>query len=157
MLTASEKRIIREIQNDLPLCERPFLEIAERVGVTEEEVLQTVDSLLERGLMRRFGAAVRHQRVGYKANALVVWRAPEGRVEEVGLRVASFREVTHCYQREPLPGWPYNLYAMVHKHTQAECLEVIRQISKAIEIDDYLMLFSSRELKRASMLYFIED
>ncbi len=157
MLTDNERMVIREIQYDLPLSPRPFLEIAERTGLTEDEVLSTVDSLLERGLMRRFGAAVRHQHVGYKGNAMVVWNVPEERVDEVGTRLAAFPEVTHCYEREPQPGWPYNVYAMVHKHSQAECLELVRRISAAIEVDDYLMLFSTRELKRASMLYFLDD
>lgn len=157
MLTETEQRIIREIQYDLPLSPRPFREIAARAGVTEEEVLRTVDSLLKRGLMRRFGAAVRHQHVGYRGNAMVVWNVPGERVDEVGMRLAGFREVTHCYEREPRPGWPYNVYAMVHKHSRSECRELVRGISAAIGVDDYLMLFSTRELKRASMLYFPED
>jgi DNA-binding Lrp family transcriptional regulator len=154
MLSDFEKRVVRELGSDLPLAERPFADIAWRLGVTEEQVLATIKDFLRRGLMRRFGAALRHQRVGYGGNALVAWVVPPDEIERVGLAVAAYPEVTHCYQRATVPGWPYNLYSMVHRHSEAECRDLIRRISTAVGIDEYIVLFSTAELKRSSMQYF---
>ncbi len=154
MLSDFEKRVIRELGDDLPLESRPFAAMAHRLGVTEEKLLDTIRDLRRRGLLRRFGAALRHQRVGYGGNALVAWVVPPDRIEEVGRAVAAYPEVTHCYQRAPAPGWPYNLYSMVHRRSETECRELVRRISAAIGVEDYIVLFSTAELKRSSMQYF---
>lgn len=154
MLSDYEKQAIRELQGDLPVESRPFAGMARRLGVTEEKLLETVADFLQRGLMRRFGAALRHQRVGYSGNALVAWVVPSAEIERVGPAIAAFPEVTHCYQRATAPGWPYNLYSMVHRPSEAECRELVRQISDAVGIGEYLVLFSTAELKRSSMQYF---
>ena len=153
-LNEFEKRVIRELGDDLPLTRRPFAAMAQRLGVTEDELLETVRDFLRRGLLRRFGAALRHQRVGYGGNALVAWVVPPDRIEEVGLAVAAYPEVTHCYQRATVPGWPYNLYSMVHRRSEAECRDLVRRIGAAVGVEDYIVLFSTAELKRSSMQYF---
>jgi DNA-binding Lrp family transcriptional regulator len=154
MLSDFEKRVIRELGGDLPLESSPFADMARHLNVTEEQLLDTIRDFLRRGLLRRFGAALRHQRVGYGGNALVAWVVPPDRIEEVGRAVAAFPEVTHCYQRATAPGWPYNLYSMVHRRSEAECRELVRQISAAVNVKDYIVLFSTAELKRSSMQYF---
>lgn len=154
MLSEFEKRVVREIQGDLPLESRPFAAMARRLGVTEGQLLDTVKNFLERGLLRRFGAALRHQRVGYGGNALVAWVVPPDEIEPVGHSIAAYPDVTHCYQRATAPGWPYNLYSMVHRHSEAECRELVRRIGEALGIKQYILLFSTAELKRSSMQYF---
>ncbi|MBE0466267.1 MAG: Lrp/AsnC family transcriptional regulator [Candidatus Desulforudis sp.] len=154
MLSEFEKRVVREIQGDLPLESRPFAAMARRLGVTEGQLLDTVENFLERGLLRRFGAALRHQRVGYGGNALVAWVVPPDEIEPVGNAIAAYPDVTHCYQRATVPGWPYNLYSMVHRHSEAECRELVRRIGEALGIEQYILLFSTAELKRSSMQYF---
>jgi len=154
MLSDYEKRAVLELQGDLPVESRPFAGMARRLGVTEEALLETTADFLKRGLMRRFGAALRHQHVGYGGNALVAWKVPPADLERAGPAVAAYPEVTHCYQRAPAPGWPYNLYAMVHRPTEAECRELVREISAAAGLGEYVVLFSKAELKRSSMQYF---
>lgn len=154
MLRNFEKRVVRELGSDLPLTERPFADIARRLDVTEEQVLETIKDFLRRGLMRRFGAALRHQRIGYGGNALVAWVVSPDEIERVGLAIAAYPEVTHCYQRATVPGWSYNLYSMVHQHSEAECRDLIRRISTVVGIEEYIVLFSTAELKRSSMQYF---
>ncbi|MBO8128718.1 MAG: Lrp/AsnC family transcriptional regulator [Peptococcaceae bacterium] len=154
MLSEIDKQIIREIQSRFPITERPFAVIGERVGLSEEEVFSRVQQYLKEGKLKRLGAALKHQRVGYLANAMIVWRVPEDRIDQVGEQLASFEEVTHCYHRATAPGWPFNVYCMVHKHTREECYEAARRLSEAVGIKDYFLLFSTRELKRTSMSYF---
>ncbi|MFP4031011.1 MAG: Lrp/AsnC family transcriptional regulator [Desulfococcaceae bacterium] len=154
MLTDLEKKVIAAVQGDIPVVERPFEAIARRIGASEDEVIDTLQSLRDRGVLRRFGATLKHQRSGYKANAMMAWRIPEDRIERVGETVAGFSEVTHCYRRDPAGDWPYNLYSMIHARDEAGCFEIARRMSAAVGETDYKLLFSRRELKKTSMQYF---
>lgn len=156
MLTELEKQLVKELQSGLPLVSRPFAEIGRRLGLSEEAVLEKLQAFKDSGHLKRLGAAIRHQRVGFAGNALVAWRVPEDRLDEVGRTLAGFKEITHCYQRVTRPGWPYNLYTMVHKPTRDECAGLVRRLAEQVGVDDYLVLFSDRELKRTSMTYFAE-
>jgi DNA-binding Lrp family transcriptional regulator len=154
MVDELDKKIIGLIQGDLPLAPRPFAVLAEKVGITEEEFVQRVRSLKKLGIMRRFGATLRHQEAGLSANAMVAWLVPDDRIEEVGRLMAQFREVTHCYQRHPQKDWKYNLYTMIHGDNEQACYRIAQWMSEQTGIDDYLLLFSEREFKKTSMQYF---
>ncbi|MCK5695150.1 MAG: Lrp/AsnC family transcriptional regulator [Desulfobacula sp.] len=154
MLTDLEKIIITMLQADTPVVKRPFLEMAEKIGITEEKFLNIVKDLDDRGMIRRFGATLKHQKSGFKANAMVAWKVDEDRVEKTGNIMATFREITHCYRRNPAPGWKYNLYTMVHASSEDECYALVKKISKAVGEDEYELLFSRKELKKTSMKYF---
>lgn len=153
-LTDLEKKIISLLQTDIPVTRRPFLEMAKKIGITEEQFLKVLNDLNDNTMIRRFGATLKHQKSGYTANAMVAWQIPEDRVEEVGAVMATFREVTHCYRRNPAPGWENNLYTMVHGASEEECYAIVDKISKAIREDTYTLLFSRQELKKTSMKYF---
>lgn len=157
MLTDLEKRVIASIQHDIPIVERPYLELARTVGVSEELYLATLQSLCDRGIIRRLGATLKHQRTGYRANAMGAWIVPEERIEAVGRTMAAFRQVSHCYRRDPTPEWPYNLYTMIHAESEAACRETAQAMSRASGVADYALLFSRRELKKTSMVYFPTD
>ncbi len=154
MFTDLEKKIIALLQTDIPVVQRPFKEMAEKIGITEEQFLTVLNDLNDRGMIRRFGATLKHQKSGFKANAMVAWNVPEDQVEKTGAIMAGFQEITHCYRRNPAPGWKYNLYTMVHATSEEECYEIVRQISDAVGQDDYELLFSKKELKKTSMKYF---
>lgn len=154
MIDDIDKLIIRSIQGDIPLEPRPFAILASRIGIKEEEFILRIKRLKERGIIRRFGATLRHQIAGFSANAMVAWHVPEDRIDEIGRILASFKEVTHCYQRRPQKDWHYNLYTMIHADTRERCYEIVKEMSKVIEIDDYELLFSEKEYKKTSMRYF---
>ncbi|MCJ7593689.1 MAG: Lrp/AsnC family transcriptional regulator [Desulfobacterales bacterium] len=154
MIDELSKRVIHLIQGDLPLDPRPFAILAKRLGITEEAFVQKVRNLKNEGIIRRFGATLRHQEAGFSANAMVAWIVPEERIEEVGRAMAEFREVTHCYQRRTHKGWKYNLYTMVHGDNDEECRRIAERISTETGMDEYALLFSEREFKKTSMQYF---
>lgn len=157
MLTELEKKVIASIQEDMAVTERPYLEISQKLGISEESLLETLKNLRARGVIRRFGATLRHQRTGYSANAMVAWQVSEDRVDEVGEKMAAFRQVSHCYRRNPTDSWPYNLYTMIHANDEQLCRETAREMAEAAEIDTYTILFSREELKKTSMVYFPFD
>jgi DNA-binding Lrp family transcriptional regulator len=154
MLTEIEKKIVKALQNDLPLCPQPFKAIAEEIGISENELLVEIHRLKQQEIIRRFGAIVRHRNLGITANAMVVWRVPKEKSQEIGAIMAAFPEVSHCYERPTYPDWHYNLFTMVHGKSKDECQKVIAQISERTGIKDYKQLYSTRELKKVSMKYF---
>ena len=157
MLTDLEKKVIASIQEDIAIVERPYLEISEALGISEETLLATLDDLCKRGVIRRFGATLRHQQTGYNANAMVAWQVDEDRVEDVGQTLAAFRQVSHCYRRNPTGSWPYNLYTMVHARDEDSCCTTASEMAAATGIENYTLLFSREELKKTSMVYFPSD
>ena len=157
MLTDLDKQIIAFIQGDISITARPYLEIAEEMGISEDVLLERLKRLCDKGIIRRFGATLRHQKSGYPANAMAAWQVDEENIDEVGERMAAFREISHCYRRNPQNHWPYNLYTMIHAKDEASCIEIARNISKETSIDNYTLLFSRAELKKTSMEYFPTD
>jgi DNA-binding Lrp family transcriptional regulator len=154
MLSNLEKKIIALLQGDLPIVRHPFRAIAEHLGIEENRLLQILQDLSRRGIIRRFGATLRHQKSGFEANAMVAWQVDASRVEEVGEKMAEFSQVTHCYHRNPNHRWPYNLYTMIHAGDEESCVDTARRISEATGVETYTLLFSRRELKKTSMAYF---
>jgi DNA-binding Lrp family transcriptional regulator len=154
MLSEQEKKVIAAIQGDIPVCERPYRQLAESIGLSEDALLTTLADLRRRNLIRRFGATLRHQKSGYSANAMGAWQVEEDRVEAVGRTMASCRQISHCYRRNPTPEWPYNLYTMIHAESEAACWEIAREMATQTGVAHYTLLFSRRELKKTSMTYF---
>jgi DNA-binding Lrp family transcriptional regulator len=157
MLTELEKKVIASIQKDMMIAQRPYLEISQNLGITEDALLETLADLCKRGVIRRFGATLRHQQTGYHANAMVAWQVDEDRIDEVGKKMASFRQVSHCYRRNPTKSWPYNLYTMVHAGDKDSCRKTAGQMASAAGVENYTLLFSKEELKKTSMVYFPSD
>ncbi len=156
-----EKALARLLQADLPLVEHPFAAIARILlecgyDVDESWVLERTAAWVDSKVVRRFGAAIKHHKTGFSANAMGVWSCGEERVEEVGRIMASFKEVSHCYQRPTTPTWPANLYTMIHGRTRAEVESVAARIHEATGLETPRLLYSVREFKKASMKYFAE-
>lgn len=154
MLTDLEKKVVAAVQGDIPICKHPYRELAEQLGISEEAFLTELKALDDRKLIRRFGATLRHQKSGYTANAMVAWIVDEDRVEAVGKIMAAFRQVSHCYRRDPAPDWPYNLYTMVHAMSEVSCRETAAAMAAEADVETYTLLFSVREFKKTSMKYF---
>jgi DNA-binding Lrp family transcriptional regulator len=154
--TEGEKNYIRELQKDLEIIERPFLKSSQKLGITEEQLLEKVKQYEEIGVMRRFAAILRHREVGFTANGMIVWKVPDERIEEVGEKLGAFPQISHCYQRPVYPDWPYSVFSMVHCKSIADAEELAKQIQKQVEVNDYKILFSSREFKKTRVEYFVE-
>ena len=157
MLTELEKKVIASIQEDIAITEKPYLEISRALGISEDELLETLNDLCRRGVIRRFGATLRHQQTGYNANAMVAWQVDEDQIDRVGEKMAAFRQVSHCYRRNPTDSWPYNLYTMVHAGDEESCRQIAGEMAAAAGVENYTLLFSKEELKKTSMVYFPSD
>ena len=149
---------VRALQEDLFLVPHPFARAAARLGLSEESLLDKARELEAAGIMRRFGAVLRHRRVGYTANGMACWVVPEARIEEVGRRAAGFPQVSHCYRRLAYPPrWPYTLFTMIHGQGKGEVEEVATAIAERTGAEDYVILYSTTEYKKERVKYFTEE
>ncbi len=148
--------IVRCLQEDLPLVERPFRDWAHSLCMEETELIRTIDEWKRYGFMRRFAAVLNHRQVGFGFNGMVVWNCPDDRIDEYGRILASHHEVSHCYHRPSYPEWPFNLYAMVHGRSAGDCREVAEMLGEAIRLKTYEILFSTREYKKIRLKLFRE-
>lgn len=154
-LTEFDKNIIRELQHGIPLCSKPFKIIADRLGIKEDELIERLRTFKENGIIRRFGARVKHNKAGYKENIMVLWQVPQEKLEETGSVMAGYSEISHCYVRPKLPDLPYNLYTMIHGREEGDAVKIIKKISEVTDIRDYKLLVTEKEYKKTSPLYFI--
>jgi DNA-binding Lrp family transcriptional regulator len=148
-----DKKIGKSVQGDIPLAERPYRSLGEEIGLDEKTVIETVQRLLKEGTIRKFGAILRHQRAGYRRNAMVIWAVPDGETDRAGRIFSSFKEVTHCYERMPALEGRYNLFTMVHFRDQ-DMEWGTKKLALAAGIKDYRVLESLEEFKKTSMGYF---
>ncbi len=155
-LTELDKRIVRVLQDDFPLVEEPYKTLAEQVGVSEEQFLECVRNMQATKKIRKMGAVLRHREVGFTANVLVAWEVPAERLDEIAQQMTASPAVSHCYDRNTAPGWPYNLYTMVHGRNRAECEQVVAELGEKAHITNHVMLYSKHEWKKTAMKYFCE-
>jgi DNA-binding Lrp family transcriptional regulator len=146
--------VIRALQGDMPVISEPYAPAAEQVGISQDELLAHLKGMQERGLLRRVAAILFHRRAGFSANGMGVWKVPEDRVLEVGARMASFRGISHCYERPTYPDWPYALFTMAHGRSKDECDAILEAISKDTGIEERSVLYSSTEFKKIRLKYF---
>lgn len=153
-LSSVEKKLVVLLSESLPLVPRPYLFLAKRLNLSEEEVIEGIQALLKKKIIRRFGATVRHDRSGYRGNVMVAWLVPSERIEEVGRILAQKPFITHCYVRKTTPYWPYNFYTMLHAEDEATCLRLVRELSQELALPSYELLFTEKEVVRRTRRYF---
>lgn len=151
--TCSERALVRTLQDDLGEGLAPYDRIRNQ--------LPLVRQWMQSGVIRRMGAVLQHRRAGLSYNAMTVWNIPDDQVQAAGTIMATFPQVTHCYERPRQPQWPANLYGMVHGSTKRECeatAAMIHQalVSAGIRAAKPQLLYSTREFKKNSMRYFQE-
>lgn len=163
LTTESDKLRVRLLSGDIPHTLTPFTDWCNQCGYGLDEFLEGAREDLATRRMRRFGAVLRHQEAGFAHNAMVCFCIDERReggnvVAEAGAVLAADSHVSHCYERAPFEGFPYNVYAMFHAESAeelerfiADAAQSISTISQQVE---YAVLLSLRELKKTSYTFF---
>lgn len=98
-LTQQEKEILNVLQDDLPLVERPFQVLAERLNMSEDEFLCRVNDLKKRGYIRRVGSFLNSRALGYRGS-LVGLEVDKKNLPDVAKVINAFNGVTHNYERD---------------------------------------------------------
>jgi DNA-binding Lrp family transcriptional regulator len=146
--------VIRATQGPMEPVATPFDAAAGRLGMSVPALLDHLESMRERRALRRVAAILFHRRAGFSANGMGVWQVPEERILELGPRMASFRGISHCYQRPTYADWPYSVFTMAHGRSKHECDAILDSIAADTGIDGRRTLYSSTEFKKIRMLYF---
>jgi DNA-binding Lrp family transcriptional regulator len=157
MPTARDIELVRVLQRDVPLVVEPFVQWADEVSLSLEQLIGEAERFIVEGRMRRFAAVLRHQKAGFISNGMAVWKVPPERAEEVGRIMASFRAVSHCYRRPTYPHWPYSHFTMIHGRNEAEVEAVADAIANETGIAERLVLYSLREFKKTRVPYFVPE
>jgi DNA-binding Lrp family transcriptional regulator len=153
-----DRAIVRATQGDLPIVSEPYAEAAREVGMPVEKLVEHLEGMVERRLLRRVAAILFHRRAGFSANGMGVWKVPQDRVLEAGSRMAAFRGISHCYERPTYADWPYQLFTMAHGRSKEECDAILDAVEADIGcIEQRSTLYSSTEFKKVRLLYFTED
>jgi DNA-binding Lrp family transcriptional regulator len=155
-LSGDQKELVRLLQDGLPIQREPFVGAGAQLGWPVERIVEQIREWMGMGIVRRFGAVVRHRDLGFAANGMAVFRAAEAQADEAGRRLAARPEVSHCYRRPPLEDFPFNLYAMVHGRSENQVRQAVAAMAAEAGLTDYDVLFSVTEFKKASMRYFVE-
>ena len=156
-LSDIEKRVLAVLQEGFPRSESPYKEMAEKAGIETKQLLSVSENWKREGKLRRIGAIVDHFKVGLAGGAMVVWEVEEERVEQVGEKLAGFREVSHAYERNTVENWPYNVYTMVHGANFEEVEKTAARMSQACGVSNYRILVTEKELKKVPPTYITES
>jgi len=146
----------RLLEAGLPLAARPYQALAERIGASEQAVLEQVRHWSEDGLFRRVGLVLKHRALGFRANAMLVMDIPDEQVDEVGRRLGQAVGINLCYQRpRRLPDWPYNLFCMVHGREREQVCQLIENLLAEHGLSEvpHRLLFSTRAFKQCGGRY----
>jgi len=151
-----DRAVIRALQGDMPVVPEPYAPAAAELGISQERLLAHLEGMVERHLLRRVAAILFHRRAGFSANGMGVWKVPDDRVLELGMRMASFRGISHCYQRPTYADWPYSVFTMAHGRSKEECDAILDSIAADTGIAERVTLYSSTEFKKIRLLYFTD-
>ena len=153
-LDAIDRQLIVLTQSGLPLTEQPYLELAQQLSLSSEDVMQRLRVMQEHGVIRRIGAVPNHYKLGYGFNGMTVWDVEDEMIDVLGASVAELPFVSHCYQRpRHLPDWPYNLFAMIHAKTEQDANRQIQKVAELLAGHErsHQVLYSSRILKKTGL------
>ena len=153
-LSERDLAVIRATQGPMAAVPEPFAPAAQELGLPVADLLAHLEELRERKALRRVAGILFHRRAGFSANGMGVWKVPEERILEIGPRMASFRGISHCYQRPTYADWPYSVFTMAHGRSREECDAILDSIAADTGIEERSTLYSSTEFKKIRMLYF---
>jgi DNA-binding Lrp family transcriptional regulator len=137
-----DRAIINEIQSDFPISSRPFLELANRLGATEEDVLSRIRLLKERGIIRRIGGNFQSRKLNF-TSTLCAARVPAEKLEQFVETVNRYSGVTHNYLRDH----EYNVWFTFIAPDMKSIDSALKEISEATGVPDILNLPAKRMFK----------
>lgn len=149
-----DRAIMRATQAGLPLHSQPFADVATQVGATEAEVIERFEHWQSNGILRRIAAVPNHYALGYVHNGMTVWNVDDESADALGEKIAALGFVSHCYRRpRHLPGWPYNVFAMVHGRSREQTDQQIKRIADVLgnACRAHDVLWSTRILKKTGL------
>jgi siroheme decarboxylase len=133
-LDTLDRAIINQLQGGFPICERPYAVLAQDFGITEDELIARLQTLLDKKILSRFGPMYHAEKLG-GGLTLAALAVPPERFEEVTAIVNAFPEVAHNYAREH----DLNMWFVLATETPERIAEVIAEIEAQTTLPVYNM------------------
>lgn len=127
-----DRELLQRVQDEFPLESRPFRTIGQRLGIPEKEVLERLDSLRRRGILKHIAPILEMHETGIKASTLIAMRIAEERIEEVAGIASEYRGVSHNYRRDH----EYNLWFTIAEPGEAQLKETLEAIRARSGVPD---------------------
>ena len=137
-----DKAIVNRIQSDFPITSRPYLAMAEELGLTEKEVLDRVTRLKKNGIIRRIGGNFVPGKLGF-VSTLCAARVPVDNIERFAKVVNRYSGVTHNYQRDN----QYNVWFTFIAQSMEEIEDNLKAIAAETGVSDILNLPATKVFK----------
>ncbi len=137
-----DRTILNRIQSDFPLTKRPYLSIAENIGLTENEVIKRLEQLKKKGIIRRIGGNFVPEKLGF-VSTLCAAKVPEDKIERFARTVNRYPGVTHNYQRDN----KYNIWFTFIARSMDEIKGNLEDISRETGVKDILNLPATKMYK----------
>jgi len=133
-MDAIDKKIINYLQGGFPVCDSPYLEVAEQLGLTEQALINRIKCLLDTGLLSRFGPLYHAEEMG-GALTLAAVKAPQQQFDQIAEIINAFPEVAHNYQRSH----ELNMWFVIATDLTERLTEVIQEIEQKTGLSVYNM------------------
>jgi DNA-binding Lrp family transcriptional regulator len=137
-----DRAILNLIQSDFPITPRPYLEIAQRLGFSEKDVIKRLDRLKKKGIIRRIGGNFIPEKLGF-VSTLCAARVPEDKIKSFAVSVNRYPGVTHNYQRDN----KYNVWFTFIAPSMKEIEENLENISRQTGIKEIINLPATKVFK----------
>lgn len=155
VMVPGDAALMQALSSGLSLEPRPFAMLARDLDLPEAGVIARIAALADARILTRVGVIVKHRALGWRENAMVVWRLPTDAIAGAGAALAAIPGVTLCYQRRTVPGvWDWPLFCMIHARTRPEAMAVLDQARALPELAgaDHRVLFSTRCFRQRGAL-----
>lgn len=149
-----DKKILKELQESVPLISKPYEFISQKIGIDETKLFEKIRWYKNIGIIKRVRTVLDHYKVGMDENVMVVFKVEPVEIVKLAKIMSLYPQVTHCYERAISSDWQYNLFVMLHGRTKQECEKIISSILQKTNITIYQKLYTQRELKKSTPRYF---
>ena len=146
-LDETDREILSGLQKGLEVVAEPFEALC-KGSLKIDEVLSRIEGLIDKGAISRLGAVVNHNKLGFTANAMFVCKAEKDKIEQLGQALARLGNVSHCYERKPFEGWPYNIFGMMHGRSLEEIRHSAEGFVREQGIKSFELLATAATLKK---------
>ncbi len=150
----SDRKIVETLQEGLGLTPTPYAEAANKLGISEDWLMNRLDEMMNEGVIRRIALVPNHYSLGYRFNAMTVWDIDDDEVDLIGEQFGHEKSVSHCYRRpRKHPHWRYNLFTMVHGRSTQEVDQKIKNLQQIAgkAVRDHRVLLSRKILKKTGL------
>ncbi|MBN2181933.1 MAG: Lrp/AsnC family transcriptional regulator [Sedimentisphaerales bacterium] len=130
LMDKTDSQILRELQDNFPLCERPYEIIAEKLHISNEELWKRIRRLIDDGVIRRIGASLDSRQFGFCSTLAAIKVRPEqiGQACEI---IEKFSEITHSYLRKD----EFNIWFTIIASDQKKIKDILEHIRTSLSLE----------------------